>query len=61
MPRVERKLGGIFRDHRETVIRAYCFDVGVGMAFFVEILVVIQGIKYAYSAIGVGSELSWIP
>lgn len=43
------------------MIRAYCFDVGVGMAFFVEISVVIQGIKYAYSAIGVGSELSWIP
>ena len=40
--------GGIFRDHRGSIIRTYCFDIGVGTAFFVEISTVIHGIEYAH-------------
>ena len=40
--------GGVFRDHMGVVIGAYCFNVGIGMAFLAEISTLIQGIEYVH-------------
>lgn len=39
------------------VIGAYCFDIGIGTDFIVEILALIQGIEYAYQG---GWRRLWI-
>lgn len=47
VPLIELRLWR-FQRSRGVVIGAYYFDLEIGMAFFVEILALIQGIEYVH-------------